>query len=94
MPISDGYDACSKILNIFSEDFIHISSNALDPQGSQEHPMIASVRAGKSGKKSPTGNHHFVQKQELKPVIIALSSFINDDIEAKTKEVGFRAAIT
>ena len=72
MPISDGYEACSNILSLFSDKKIFLQRNS----------CVDMINIAESSKSS-------ISNYYLKPVVVANSSFVDQQIVNKTKLVGF-----
>ena len=91
MPISNGYDACKKINNLFTQKK---KTNYL------QHKRIpmkrhSSTSAAKSNAASMSEtflqkqNHICMEDGDLIPLIIALTSHIDSDVLSRTDEAGF-----
>jgi len=73
MPISNGYEACEKILKLYDENSLF--------QSKKSH--------GSGKKASDNRGRYDICLSNLKPYVVALSSLIDESVMKKTKEKGF-----
>jgi len=90
MPISNGFDAIRKIIHSY-QGLVHSNSSGNDSKSQDQLFEMADPRNDSSSKGNFNSSKTFLQLNEndLLPVILALSSYIDSDTLAQTEKAGF-----
>ena len=72
MPISDGYEACKNILNLYSDNMIFKNRKPM------KNENLGSIN-----------DSEFIQNQDLRPVMVACTSYVDQQVIESTAKIGF-----
>ena len=70
MPISDGYEACKNILNLYSDNMIFKKNKPMKNENKRNDSEL-------------------IHTKDLKPVIVACTSYVDQEVISNTKKTGF-----
>jgi len=92
MPISDGFDACSKIQKLYNQrkkiDFNQTSQNPIK-KNSTHSAQLSAINSNQATVNDTQQFHIRLEDYDLLPLIVALTSHIDTQVLEKCDKAGF-----